>query len=63
MCCMGCLFAGCLTSQQHDSVSQGRIDSDSCMCCHTEIEVQIKLSISPSHIILTPGRPVPALTL
>ena len=27
------VFVGCLTSQQHASVSQGRI------CCHTEIEV------------------------
>ena len=25
-----CLFVGCLTSQQHASVSQGRICSDSC---------------------------------
>ena len=33
------LFAGCLTSQQHASVSQGRICSDKSMCCHTEIEV------------------------
>ena len=28
----------CLTSQQHASVSQGRICSDKCMCCHIEIE-------------------------
>ena len=34
-----CLFVGCLTSQQHASVSQGRICSDNFMCCHTEIEV------------------------
>ena len=34
-----CLFAGCLTSQQHASVSQGRICSDNFTCCHTEIEV------------------------
>ena len=34
-----CLFVGCLTSQQHASVSQGRICSDNCTCCHTEIEV------------------------
>ena len=34
-----CLLVGCLTSQQHASVSQGRICSDNCMCCHTEIEV------------------------
>ena len=33
------LFVGCLTSQQHASVSQGRICSDNSMCCHTEIEV------------------------
>ena len=30
---------GCLTSQQHASVSQGRICSDNFTCCHTEIEV------------------------
>ena len=33
------LFVGCLTSQQHVSVSQGRICSDKFTCCHTEIEV------------------------
>ena len=30
-----CLFVGCLTSQQHASVSQGRICSDKFTCCHT----------------------------
>ena len=50
-------FVGCLTSQQHASVSQGRIRTDNFTCCHTEIEVQIQLSTSPSHSILTPGRP------
>ena len=34
-----CLFVGCLTSQQHTSVSQGRICSDNYKCCHTELEV------------------------
>ena len=34
-----CLLVGCLTSQQHASVSQGRICSDNCTCCHTETEV------------------------
>ena len=34
-----CLFVGCLMSQQHASISQGRICSDNCTCCHTEIEV------------------------
>ena len=34
-----CLLVGCLTSQQHASVSQGRICSDHFTCCHTEKEV------------------------
>ena len=34
-----CLSVGCLTSQQHASVSQGRICSDSVTFRHTEIEV------------------------
>ena len=34
-----CLLVGCLTSQQHASVSQGRICSDNLTCCHTETEV------------------------
>ena len=33
------LFVGCLTSQQHASVSQGRIYSNNFTYCHTEIEV------------------------
>ena len=33
-----CLLVGCLTSQQHASVSQGRICTDNFTCCHTEIE-------------------------
>ena len=33
------LLVGCLTSQQHASVSPGRICSDKFTCCHTEIEV------------------------
>ena len=33
------LFVGCLTSQQHASVSQGRICSDKFSCFHSEIEV------------------------
>ena len=41
---------------------QGRTCSDSCPCCHIEIEVADQ-TISPSHNILTPGQPVPAPTL
>ena len=32
------LLVGCLTSQQHASVSQWRISSDNFTCCHTEIK-------------------------
>ena len=32
------LFVGCISSQQHASVSQGRICTDNFTCCHTEIE-------------------------
>ena len=40
MQCMDvCLLAGCLTSQQQASVSQGRICSDNFTCCRIEIEV------------------------
>ena len=34
-----CLLVGCLTSQQHASVSQGWICSDNFTCCNTEMEV------------------------
>ena len=39
--CQDCcgLLVGCLTSQQHASVSQGRSCSDNCTCCHTEMKV------------------------
>ena len=33
------MLVGCLASQQHASVSQGRICTDKFMCCHTEMEV------------------------
>ena len=55
-------FVCCLTSQQHASVSQERICIDNRTCCHTE-KMQLKLSTSHSHSVLTPGRPVPSLTL
>ena len=52
----------CLTSQQHASVSQGRICSDNFTCCHTEIEAADQTFHLTRHSILTPGQPVPALT-
>ena len=64
-----CLLVGCLMSQQHASLSQGRIYSDNCMCCHTETEVadqtlyltqsqyaDTRLT-SPSADPITPGAP------
>ena len=38
----GCLLVGCLTSQQHANVSQGRICTDNFTSCHTEIEVAVQ---------------------
>ena len=58
------LLVGCLTSQQHASVSQGRICSDNFTCCHTEIEVAFHLTqsqytdtgpTSPNADPITPG--------
>ena len=37
------LAAGCRTSQQHASVSQGLICSDNCMCCRADIEVAAQI--------------------
>ena len=34
-----CWLVACFTSQQHASVSQGRICTDYFTCCHTEIQV------------------------
>ena len=34
-----CWLVACWKSQQHASVSKGRICSDNCTCCHTEIGV------------------------
>ena len=62
------VVAVCLTSQQHASVSQGRICSDNFTCCHAEIEVadpafhltQSQYTdtgpTSPSADPITPGR-------
>ena len=33
------LSVDCFTSQQHANVSQGRVCSDNCTCCHAETEV------------------------
>ena len=65
--CEVCSLVGCFTSQQQASVSQGRICSYNCTCCHTEIEVADQTSCvtqsqyadtgstSPSADSITPG--------
>ena len=35
-------FVGCLTFQQHASVSKGQICSDNCTCCHTQTDIADK---------------------
>ena len=61
------VVVGSLTSQQHASVSQGRICSNIFICCHTEIEVADQTfhltqsrytdtgPTSPSTDLITPG--------
>ena len=39
VCARVCLLVGCLTPQQHASVSQGQICTGNITCCHTQIEV------------------------
>ena len=60
-------LVGCLTSQQHARVSQGRICTDNFTCCHTEIEAADQTfhltqsqytdtgPTSPSADLITPG--------
>ena len=54
-----CLLVGCLTSQEQAGVSAMTI----LRAATLRYKLRIKLSTSPSHSILTPGRPIPALTL
>ena len=54
---VGCLL--CLLPQQHGSVSAQSV----VRAATVRFKLQIKLSILPSHSILTRGQPVPALTL
>ena len=59
------LVVGCLTSQQHASVSQGRICFDNFTCGLTEILVTSYRSnlLSCRHSIFTQGQPVLSLIL
>ena len=59
----GCLSVGCFTSQQHVSATQIRSSQAIVRAATLPQKLQIKLSISPTCSILTPGQPAPALTL
>ena len=60
-CRIACLLVGCLMSQQHASVSTDGSAQTSFPATPRQ-KLRIKRSTSPSHSILTPSRPVPALT-
>ena len=64
-CSLQCLFVvGCLTSQQQAIVYLRDGSAQTILRAATlRYKLQIQRSTSPSHGILTPGRPVPALTL
>ena len=44
-------------------MSEGRISSDNCTCCHFQTDDADQLTTSPRHRILTPGKPVPSVDL
>ena len=51
------LFVGCLTSEQHARVSQGRICSDNFTCCNTEVADQTFYLIQSQHADTGPTGP------
>ena len=57
-----CLFVGCLPSNMQVYLRDGSAKTI-VRAATLRQKLQIKLSISPSHSILTLGRPVPMLTL
>ena len=54
-----CLLVGCLTSQQHAGYLRDGSAQTIVRAATLRQKLQVKLSTSPSHSILTPGRPVP----
>ena len=53
------VMLACFT-QERAAVSEGRMCSDICLCCHTETDVADQTFTSSSHSILTPGQPAQA---
>ena len=58
-----CWLLACLTSQQHASVSQGRICTDNFTSCHTEIEAADQTFYLTQSQYTDTGPTSPALTL
>ena len=59
-----CLLVGCLTSQQHASVSQGRICSDNFTCCHVLLRIFLNIICTLVHLLPSPTPPhLPAMLL
>ena len=57
------LYVGCLMPSNVLVCLMGG-SADTMVCAATLRQTfQIKLSVSPSHSLMTPGQPVPALTL
>ena len=57
------VVASCSKSQQNAKCTSKTDLPDHCACCTLGQKPQIKLTVSPSHSILTPGQPAPALIL
>ena len=59
------IFAGLLLNipATEKSVSHVRIGKETYTCCHTARMIVVKLALSSSHAILTPGLPVRELTV
>ena len=60
---MVCLFVGCLASSNGLVYLRDGSAQTILRAATLRQKLQIKLSTSPSHSILTPGPPVPVLTL
>ena len=60
---LGCLLVACLQSQQRAMYLRDGSAQTNLRGATMRQKLQIKLSTSPNHSILTPGQPVPVLTL
>ena len=63
MVIINCLFVCCITSKEHASVSTDLLRQLVVHAATLRQKLQIKLTTSLNHSILTPGQSVPVLTL